>query len=211
MPNWCTTHYIATGEERELRSLAETLNTMPNLENGFGRFWMGNLLGAFGLSREEIQRKSCRGTFDPDFGARSCFLGPRPDETDRFKVDPDGKMRFSATSAWYRCGDVEDAITERFPSVRLSWSCTDEFGCCHHTHNPEGYGDLERYETGEETYGPDGFERFLHELRGCEGLEIPEGADEAYIRSDKFREAFDAWRDAAEGREFMYFAVYEDR
>lgn len=211
MPNWCTTHYIATGEESDLRSLAETLNTMPNLENGFGRFWMGNILAAFGLSREEMMRKSCRGTFDPDFGARSCFCGPSPDEKGRFRVDPDGLMRFSATSAWDRCTDIEEAITENFPSIELSWSCTDEFGNFHHTHNPEGFSDLEKYETEEDTYGPDGFDRFLDDLRRRDGLYIPADADEAYIRSDKFHEAFNAWRDAEEGREYMYFAVYEDK
>ena len=71
MPNWCTTHYIATGEESDLRSLAETLNTMPNLENGFGRFWMGNILAAFGLSREEMMRKSAGEPSTPTSG-----LGP---------------------------------------------------------------------------------------------------------------------------------------
>ena len=211
MPNWCTTHYIAAGEESELRSLADTLNTMPNLKNGFGRFWMGNLLAAFGLDWEAIMRKSCRGTFDPDFGARSCLFGPSPDENGRFGVDPDGLMRFSATSAWARSEDIEEAITEKFPSIELSWSCTDEFGNFHQTHNPEGFEDLEKYETEEDTYGPDGFGRFLDDLRRCEGLEIPEDADEEYIRSDKFREAFDAWRDADEEREFVYFAVYEDK
>lgn len=211
MPNWCTTHYIATGEESELRSLAVTLNTMPNLRNGFGRYWMGNLLGALGVDEKDLPKIGCRGTFDPDFGARSCFIGPHPDEDAPFKVDADGRMRFSATSAWYRCQEVEEMIMEKYPSIELSWSCTDEFGNFHHTHNPEGYEELEKYETEDEWFGPGEFKEFLRSLRECEGLDIPEDADEEYIRSEEFEKAFQRWGAKDEdGRYNSYYAVYED-
>ena len=55
MPNWACNHIVASGDEKNLRALAETLNTMPNLENGFGRYWMGNLVAALlKLSKEEL-------------------------------------------------------------------------------------------------------------------------------------------------------------
>ena len=70
MPNWACNHIVASGDEKDLRALAETLNTMPNLENGFGRYWMGNLVAALlKLSRDElmaIKGMHFRGTIDPD-------------------------------------------------------------------------------------------------------------------------------------------------
>ena len=55
MPNWACTNYIATGNPDELKEFVRTLNTMPDLLKGqpfsFGRYWMGNLLAAFGMTR----------------------------------------------------------------------------------------------------------------------------------------------------------------
>lgn len=132
MPNWACNHIVASGDEKDLRALAETLNTMPNLENGFGRYWMGNLVAALlKLSKDElmaVKGMHFRGTIDPDFYAQACLCGPYVDEKKEFTVDEDGMMRFSTTSAWDRSEDVEDLIMEHFPSVELAWSCTDEFG-----------------------------------------------------------------------------------
>lgn len=106
MPNWACTNYIATGDMDELQEFARTLNTMPDLLKGspfgFGRYWMGNLLAAFGMTRDEIDESPiyCRGTFDPNFHAVACFCGPDVDEKDEFSVDADGRLRFSTVSAW---------------------------------------------------------------------------------------------------------------
>lgn len=59
MPNWACNHIVASGDEKDLRALAETLNTMPNLENGFGRYWMGNLAAALmGVTRDDLLNHS---------------------------------------------------------------------------------------------------------------------------------------------------------
>ena len=46
MPNWACNHIVASGDQEQLRALAQTLNTMPNYSNGFGRYWMANLAAA---------------------------------------------------------------------------------------------------------------------------------------------------------------------
>ena len=148
MPNWACTNYIATGDMDELQEFARTLNTMPDLLKGspfgFGRYWMGNLLAAFGMTREEIDESPiyCRGTFDPNFHAVACFCGPDVDEKDEFSVDADGRLRFSTVSAWGKSDDIEEFIRDKFPSIEFAWSSTDEFGNFHNTCNPEGFTDL---------------------------------------------------------------------
>ena len=144
MPNWACANYVASGDRVELEELVRTLNTMPNLlpdtPSGFGRYWLGNLFGAFGMTLEQIESSviSCRGTFDPDFCAVACLCGPDVDESSEFCLSDDGRLRFSTISAWDKCDDVDSLIVERFPSVNLAWSVTDEFGNFHYTHNPDG-------------------------------------------------------------------------
>lgn len=127
MPNWACTNYIATGDMDELQEFARTLNTMPDLLKGspfgFGRYWMGNLLAAFGMTREEIDESPiyCRGTFDPNFHAVACFCGPDVDEKDEFSVDADGRLRFSTVSAWGKSDDIEEFIMDKFPSIEFAW------------------------------------------------------------------------------------------
>lgn len=207
MPNWCTTHYIATGEPEELRAFAETLNTMPYHKNGFGKYWAGNFVYALGL---DIEKTPCRGTFDPCFQTVACFCCNLPNEDDIFTVDADGKMRFSTTSAWSRMDAVERAIAKRWPSIRLSFSATDEFGNFHHTRNPQGFSELEKYETNEITFSKGELGEFISHLRGlCPGLHIPE--NEEGLASKEFEREFGKWRDADKSkRENIYYAIYEE-
>lgn len=47
MPNWCATNYAVTGHKTELQQFADLVNSLPSREdvkeNGFGKFWLGNL------------------------------------------------------------------------------------------------------------------------------------------------------------------------
>ena len=205
MPNWCTTHYIATGKREELLAFANTLNTMPYIENGFGKYWAGNLMGALGLPLE-----GCRGTFDPCFQAVACFTCNLPNEDDTFTVGEDGRMLFSTTSAWGRMEAVEHAITKRWPSIRLSFSATDEFGNFHDTRNPENFAELEKYETNDMTFSKDEFGEFISHLKElCPGLHIPETEEE--LASKAFEREFGKWRDADEDkRGNIYYAIYKE-
>lgn len=215
MPNWASTNYIATGDPDELREFARTLNTMPNLLAGepfsFGRYWMGNLLAAFGMTREQIDKShiSCRGTFDPNFHAVPCFCGPDVDEKEEFTVDEDGRLRFSTISAWDRSEDIEDLVMKRFPLIELSWSSTDEFGNFHLTHNPEGHTDLPAFAFDGCAYSEDELPRMMEHIR--EYIDLPEGTDAAFLRSQEFRDLIDIHNDSLDDDEDRVgFAVFAD-
>ena len=215
MPNWACTNYIATGEMAELKEFARTLNTMPNLLEGkplsFGRYWMGNLLAAFGMTMEQIDNSHirCRGTFDPNFHAVPCFCGPDVDEKEEFSVDEDGKMRFSTISAWDRSEDIEVMIQERFPSIDLSWSCTDEFGNFSLSHNPEGHTDLPAFTFDGRIYSED--EVPLMREHAKEYISLPDEADAEFFRSREFRDMIDIYNDSLDDDgDRIGFAVFED-
>lgn len=217
MPNWSSTNYIATGDRKEIRALADTLNTMPNHENGFGRYWMGNLAAfILGKSPDELKDMGLRGTFSPDFECRASFCCPEPDEEDEFVPEEDGTLRFSTISAWNRSEDIERIILERFPNIELSWSSTDEFGNYHETHNPNRLPDLPVFAFNGELYSRNETE-FLkeHMENSCPGLEIPENAE--LFLDPGFRERFNRWKDEAEKDadedsdiRYIYFDVYKE-
>ena len=201
MPNWACNHIVAYGDQTQLRAFANTLNTMPDHKVAFGRYWMGNLVAVLlGLTEDEIMNNTSglhyRGTFDPDFGAQACFFGPSVDQEKEFQVDPDGKMRFSTVSAWDHSEDVEDLIMEKFPGIRLAWSCTDEFGNFHVTHNPERLPDLDVIAFNGWQYALDDIGGLKNDLRSnCPGLEVPEEADAEYLLSKEFSQRYEEWRE----------------
>lgn len=203
MPNWCTTNYIAVGEPEELRAFCEVLNTMPNLENGFGRYWAGNFLGA--LDKEV---ENCRGTFDTDFYALPCFCGPDVNEGRGFEMDEDGVVRFSTTSAWGRMMHIEDVIGEKWPSIELSFSSTDEFGNFHYIRNLNNHKELTKYEVDGESFSVGEFGEFRNALSArCPGLNVPETEQE--MLDCGFSNAFSAWK-IRHKEEDLYYIIYEE-
>ena len=63
MPNWCSTTYKCVGDEEEIKSLHEILETIrhrkePKTPNGFGHLWLGELVTELGFNWEELK---CRG------------------------------------------------------------------------------------------------------------------------------------------------------
>ena len=198
MPNWACNHIVASGDQEQLRALAQTLNTMPNYSNGFGRYWMGNLAAALlgvdadGLDR--YRRMHLRGTLDPDFYAQACLCGPYVDQKREFEVDEDGRMRFSTTSAWDRSEDLENLILEKFPGISLAWSCTDEFGNFHVTHNPERIPDLDVIAFNGCQYSRNDLMELKRDLKEeCPGLGFDEDADMDYFLSGEFISLYGEW------------------
>ncbi|MGM9769403.1 MAG: hypothetical protein ACI3Y6_01620 [Candidatus Cryptobacteroides sp.] len=179
MPNWACNHIIAYGDIEQINALANTLNTMPDHKVAFGRYWIGNLVAALlGLTEDEIMNNTrglhYRGTFDPDFGAQAGFFGPCVDQEKEFKVDPDGLMRFSTISAWDHSEDVENLILEKFPDIKLAWSCTDEFGNFHVKHNPMGFPELDVIAFNGWPYRLCDIDELKRDMRSdCPGLENP--------------------------------------
>ena len=219
MPNWACNHIVASGDLEQLRALAQTLNTMPNYSNGFGRYWMGNLAAALlGVDADGLDRyrgMHLRGTLDPDFYAQACLCGPYVDQKREFEVDEDGRMRFSTTSAWDRSEDLENLILEKFPGITLAWSCTDEFGNFHTTHNPERIPDLDVIAFNGCQYSRNDLMELKRDLKeNCPGLGFDEDADMDYFLSEEFINLYGEWsRDFISEEEDVWapgFEIYEE-
>ena len=198
MPNWACNHIVASGDLEQLRALAQTLNTMPNYSNGFGRYWMGNLAAALlGVDADGLDRyrgMHLRGTLDPDFYAQACLCGPYVDQKREFEVDEDGRMRFSTTSAWDRSEDLENLILDKFPGITLAWSCTDEFGNFHVTHNPERIPDLDVIAFNGCQYSRNDLMELKRDLKeNCPGLGFNEDAGMDYFLSGEFLSLYGEW------------------
>ena len=198
MPNWACNHIVASGDQEQLRALTQTLNTMPNYSNGFGRYWMGNLAAALlGVDADCLDRyrgMHLRGTLDPDFYAQACLCGPYVDQKREFEVDEDGRMRFSTTSAWDRSEDLENLILEKFPGISLAWSCTDEFGNFHTTHNPERIPDQDVIAFNGSQYSRNDLMELKRDLKEeCPGLGFNEDAGMDYFLSGEFLGLYGEW------------------
>ena len=198
MPNWACNHIVASGDQEQLRALTQTLNTMPNYSNGFGRYWMGNLAAALlGVDADCLDRyrgMHLRGTLDPDFYAQACLCGPYVDQKREFEVDEDGRMRFSTTSAWDRSEDLENLILEKFPGITLAWSCTDEFGNFHVTHNPERIPDLDVIAFNGCQYSRNDLMELKRDLKeNCPGLGFNEDAGMDYFLSGECLSLYGEW------------------
>ena len=219
MPNWACNHIVASGDQEQIRALAQTLNTMPNYSNGFGRYWMGNLAAALlGVDADGLDRyrgMHLRGTLDPDFYAQACLCGPYVDQKREFEVDEDGRMRFSTTSAWDRSEELENLILEKFPGITLAWSCTDEFGNFHTTHNPERLPDLDVIAFNGCQYSRNDLMELKRDLKEeCPGLGFNEDADMDYFLSEEFINLYGEWsRDFISEEEDVWapgFEIYEE-
>ena len=219
MPNWACNHIVASGDQEQLRALAQTLNTMPNYSSGFGRYWMGNLAAALlGVDADGLDKyrgMHLRGTLDPDFYAQACLCGPYVDQKREFEVDEDGRMRFSTTSAWDRSEDLENLILEKFPGITLAWSCTDEFGNFHVTHNPERIPDLDVIAFNGCQYSRNDLMELKRDLKeNCPGLGFNEDAGMGYFLSGEFISLYGEWsRDFISEEEDVwapYLEIYEE-
>ena len=219
MPNWACNHIVASGDQEQLRALAQTLNTMPNYSSGFGRYWMGNLAAALlGVDADGLDRyrgMHLRGTLDPDFYAQACLCGPYVDQKREFEVDEDGRMRFSTTSAWDRSEELENLILEKFPGITLAWSCTDEFGNFHVSHNPERIPDLDVIAFNGCQYSRNDWMELKRDLKeNCPGLGFDGDADMDYFLSGEFISLYGEWsRDFIREEEDVwapYLEIYEE-
>lgn len=228
MPNWCVTKYTAMGSKEDIEALAKTLNELPNaIENGFGRLWIGNLFARFGYCEGKILygHISCRGILYPDYETGPCFCGPAdPDEsTEKMKFEPcmDGtRLDFAATTAWRPSGDLNNLIEEKFPSVTLCWSATDEFHNFHTAHNPLGLTWMPRFYFAGKSYSEDEADSLVEYMKErCTGLDIPKTVDGLASKefADRFKKWHEAWCDEVDDdddeewyeRRCCWFEAYE--
>ena len=80
------------------------------------------------------------------------------------------------------------------PLVSLAWSVTDEFGNFYYTHNPDGLTELPAFALNGLLYSEDDLDELAADLRAF--IDIPEGANAEFFRSDAVRGEIDAYNEA---------------
>lgn len=121
MPNWCFTNYVIAGDEKEISDLHEKLSSLPSRddvhENGFGKFWLGNVVGLFGGNWEQI---NCRGSLY-DLEKRS------PTE-----------ISFGTETAWGDMPEVWDFVLKQYPGLKYYFYAEECGNCYYATNDQEG-------------------------------------------------------------------------
>ena len=154
MPNWCVQNWILRGPKEDVQRFCDNVNSCldrPGRENGFGKYWLGNLCECFGYDYDELEKKGTpglRGTFDPDSEQEAtlwceepeyCRISPVAFNDELFEV------HFSIVHAWGTSEWFQDMVDEQFPSLEQCWKATDEFGNFHCCHNGDAFG-LKKYQ-----------------------------------------------------------------
>lgn len=110
MPNWCSTTYIITGDDKEINELYNIIESMqnskPQTESDFGNMWLGELVHRLGFDPETYR---CRG------------------EITFAEIREDGNLEIWQSTAWREQEGVREAIYERFPSLTVYFA-DEEFG-----------------------------------------------------------------------------------
>lgn len=149
MPNWCDCTYKCVGEPKEVKSLYRVLKYIEKrktsiIENGFGKWWLGNLVTKLGGDWEKYR---CRGEIiGYDYDMESNVL------------------TIYQSTAWCEQEGVRGIIEERFPSIKVYYR-EEEPGCgVYYTNDSSGeyfperyyldsYEDCEYFRTIEEAAG----------------------------------------------------------
>ena len=102
MPNWCSTTYKCVGDLKEVKSLHKILKYIDKrkttvLKNGFGKWWLGNLVHKLGGDWEKYR---CRG------------------EIMDYSLDGNVLTIYQET-AWCEQEGVRQIIEEKFPSIKV--------------------------------------------------------------------------------------------
>ena len=179
-----------TGRKDELDAFVQTVNSLPSLPefhpNGFGPWWLGNLVHALGGDWEKIP---CRGVINPEPNAGISWSCAEPGLNWSVSLDEKDVARFSLTMAWGLDTRLLDFINEKWPSLEFAWKATDEFGNFYERHDPDGLldGDTYEFDAPDACKSYEDKEKFLADLREFSGLDLKaEDSDSAIL--DRFGE-----------------------
>ncbi|MDR3821180.1 MAG: hypothetical protein Q3Y16_07885 [Bacteroides sp.] len=111
MPNWCNCTYKCVGELKEVKSLHKNLKYIDKrktsiLKNGFGKWWLGNLVTKLGGDWEKYR---CRG------------------EITGYELN-DNVLTIHQSTAWCEQEGVREIIEEKFPFIKVYYR-EEESGC----------------------------------------------------------------------------------
>ena len=111
MPNWCSVSYKCVGDSKEVKSLYNVLEYINKrkttiLKNGFGKWWLGNLVHKLGGDWEKYR---CRG------------------EIIDYSLDGN-VLTINQETAWCEQEGVRQIIEEKFPGIKV-YFMEEEPGC----------------------------------------------------------------------------------
>ena len=102
MPNWCYTTYKCVGTPKDIRQLHEVLKYISkrktSIVNGFGKFWLGNLVTKLGGNWEEYP---CRG------------------EIIDYSLQDKNTLMIWQNTAWAEQEGVRRIIEEKLPGIKV--------------------------------------------------------------------------------------------
>ena len=103
MPNWCYTTYKCVGNPKDIRQLHGVLKYISNrktsiVPNGFGKWWLGNLVTKLGGNWEEYP---CRG------------------EIIDYSLQDKNTFMIYQNTAWAEQEGVRRIIEERLPGIKV--------------------------------------------------------------------------------------------
>ena len=211
MPNWCVQNWILRGPKEDIQCFCDKVNTCltrPGRENGFGKYWLGNLCECFGYDYDKLKEQACpglRGIFCPCPDEVACLSCPEAEETPIEPIDFDeySEIAFSVAHAWGPSNWFQNMLDEQFPTLTQCWKATDEFGNFHACHNGDAFG-LKRYQIlawdkeedegnfaeGEEQQAVDFIKRASDGLLDFTPEELNEG-DEFYEKLNDYNDDHD--------------------
>ena len=157
MPNWCDCTYKCVGGLKEVKSLHKVLKYIDKrktsiIENGFGKWWLGNLVTKLGGDWEKYR---CRG------------------EITDYSLDGN-VLTINQSTAWCEQEGVRQIIEEKFPSIKVYYQ-EQETGCgVFYTNDASGDYFPERFflDTGEDWEYFETIEEVAQYVSGIIGKEV---------------------------------------
>lgn len=112
MPNWASVTYECVGDPNHIRQLHDALKYIDKrktsiLPNGFGKWWLGNLVTKLGGNWEDYP---CRG------------------EITSYSLENDTTLMIYQNTAWGEQEGVRRIIEEKLPSIKVYFQ-EEEPGC----------------------------------------------------------------------------------
>ena len=175
MPNWCYTTYKCVGEPEEVCQLNDELNYIHQredtiIENGFGKYWLGNLVTKLGGNWEDY---SCRG------------------EILDYEMSEDSTMvTIYQQTAWGEQEGVRRIIEEKFPSIKVYYQ-EEESGCSQYFTNSFEYFPDKYLLDGEEPLYFDNLEDVARCVSDMVGHEVNPVVEEIYHAIDDYNDKTD--------------------
>ena len=173
MPNWCSTTYKCAGEPKDINALYSMLKYIDKrkttvLKNGFGKWWLGNLVHLLGFDWEKYY---CRGEI-----------------TD---YDIDGNViTIWQETAWGEQEGVREAIETAYPSIKVYY-IAEEPGCgvfCTNDSNREYFSERYFLDSYEDTDYFGTIEEVADKVSEIVGYEVKPCLNEAQDALDRYVE-----------------------